>query len=145
VANTVKPGGGVADDNVTTGSIQDDSVTASLQGYNGSAAYGSGMSNFTTLVSWTETLDAPGDIIAIATVGQGFSNGLRDWHIRIRIGGTIAFDVGGLASNDAPGLSGSVRFEEAGDQVVSLEWAAADGSVQVQAGRASMITLRRYK
>lgn len=145
VASTVAAGGGVADNQVSTAAIVDDGVTNSMQGYSGSSVNGSGMGDWHTLVSWSETMDAVGDIIAIATVKQGFSGGTRSWGIRLVLGGVVAFESSGTAYADSVALSGRRSVGAAGDYTVSLEFCAQDGSVFVDAGAASLITFRRYK
>lgn len=145
VASTVKPGGGVAAGNVSTAALQDDSVTGTLQGYNGSASSGAGRDNWITLVSWTENLEAAGDIIAIATIKQSWSSTNKPWGFRIVIDGMEAFGTGGIMVTDSVALSGHMRLESEGDYVVSLDFAAEDSTVSVVAGAASMITFKRYK
>lgn len=145
VSATINPGGGVADNQVSTSAVQDDAITRTQQAYNGSAATGAGTATWITLVTFNVVMDAPGDIIALATMKQDFSGGEKDWNARLKVDGTAIFSIGGTKFADSVALSGKATVTTPGTYAVVLEWAGEDATISVPAAGASLLPWWRYK
>lgn len=142
VAATIAPGGGVADDQVQTSSMVAGSVTAANRTTNSGAVAGNGA--WRTLTSQTVVMDYAGSILAWADASQTFSAGPKTWDYRIVIGGTVVNLVGGDVVQATIALSGRAAVG-AVSVTITLEARAADDTVAVAAGRASLVVQRCYR
>ncbi|MEO7469620.1 MAG: hypothetical protein ABIV36_21625 [Sphingobium limneticum] len=142
VSETIAPGGGVAADQVKTPSLVAGAVTAANRTTNSGAVAGNG--NWRTLTSQTIVMDYAGSILAWADASQTFSAGPKTWDYRIVIGGTAVNLVGGDAVQAAIALSARLAVG-VGSVTVTLEARAADNTVAVAAGRASLVVQRCYR
>lgn len=84
---------------------------------------GTGTSNWHTILSQSITLAGPGTIFAQASIAQGFPDGDKTWNLRLRINGQVVFPAGGMKTDDAVPLSGSLALP-AGTYTVDVIFAA---------------------
>jgi hypothetical protein len=72
--------------------------------------------------------------------------GRRDWAAQITIDGVEVFytEGGTGAISDSIALSGGATVE-AGPHTVKFRWKSSDGTLAMLAGKASLVTIRRYK
>jgi len=145
IATTVAAGGGVAANQVSTDSVQDEAITSVQQASNGSSYTGSGATSWQAIITFNVVMAEPGDIIAITTIRQSFSSGERDWAARLKVDGAVVFETSGTNFADSVALSGKGTVATAGTYSVAVEWAGEDSTVSVPTGGASLISLRRYK
>lgn len=146
VASTVAEGGGVADGQVSTPAIVADGVTEVMQAYNGSSFYASNLGDYHDVISLTVTMAYDGDIVALVAAKQWYYSGGRDWAAQITIDGVEAFytEGGTGAISDSIALSGRATVA-AGTHTVKFRWKSSDGTLAMLAGKASLVTIRRYK
>jgi len=160
VASTVAVGGGVAEGQVSTPAITDNAVTEVMQAYNGASVSGvhyeflgydeddnpiwSGP-DYHDAITLSVTMAYPGDIIALVAAKQWYYSGGRDWKAQITINGAEVFytEGGTGAISDSIALSGRATVA-AGTHAVKFRWRSADSTLALLAGKASMVTIRRY-
>lgn len=143
IAAGLNSDGSVATNKVSTTAIIASSVTDVAQFYNGSAVSGVGIGSENALIDVWVDMPIAGDIIVISTAKQSFTAGSAPWVFRAYIGGTNVAEAGGSAYQDAVPLTGK-KSVSAGSVFVTLRWAATSG-INVAAGAASLIILRRYR
>lgn len=129
---------------ITTGKLADDSVTDVQQAYNGSNAYGAGMSTWVTVASFSVTLAQAGDIIALSTQKTEYTAGEQPTKSRLTIDGVEVAFVEGNAYSDSVALSGKSSLA-AGTYTVQLQFKSNGSGEYIPAGLGSLITIRRYK
>lgn len=142
VSATIAPGGGVAADQVGTAAIVAGSVTGAYHAVSSAAIAGDG--SWRTLVSYPVEMAEAGDILLWADASQTFGDGARAWDYRIMVGSTALNLVAGDVVQAATALSGRLAVG-AGSVTVALQARAADSTVAVAAGRASLLALRCYR
>jgi uncharacterized coiled-coil protein SlyX len=132
---------------VGTTNITSSGVTEVLQAYNGSSysAYNSANSGYWDAITLTVNMAYSGDIVVLLSAKQWYYSGGRDWKAHLTIDGTeIFYTEGGTgAISDSISLSGKLSVG-AGNHTVVFGWQSRDSTLAMLAGKASMVTIRRY-
>lgn len=132
----------IGDDEIDTPQIAAGSVSNTLQVYNGSYYSGTGISFYYVIAEQTINVIYPAEVIIWANISQGFPSGDKSWQAQIFVDGNLIHSSGGAKTADSVAMSGKAGLG-VGTHTVQLRW-AAQSSVFVNAGAASLITLRTY-
>lgn len=132
----------IGDDEIDTPQIATGSVSNTLQVYNGSYYSGAGISFYYVIAEQTINVIYLAELIIWANISQGFPSGDKSWQAQIFVDGNLIHSSGGAKTADSVAMSGKAALG-VGTHTVQLRW-AAQSTVFVNAGGASLITLRTY-
>lgn len=97
------------------------------------------------VITLTVNMNYAGDIVVLLAAKQWYYSGGRDWKAQLTIDGTEVFytEGGTGAISDSIALSGKLSVG-AGPHTVKFRWRSSDSTLVMRAGKASMVTIRRY-
>lgn len=142
VSDTVKSGGGVADDKVDTPALVANSVSYAVPIALGSTVTGNGSEQ--TVLTGSIDMDFDGHIMALVTAKQDYTSGTTTWSARLMIDGVeVTGTSGGDGYTDSLAMSGCAAVSAGTGIDVDFKWTQSS-SVNIPSGKATMIIWRRY-